>query len=236
FEASEVVMDYHVLSRAKDHQTDVILVAVKKSVLELYMDAISAASLKPKIIDVDYFALQNVFEANYPVQAQEAVAIVDIGASAMKCVVVQDGIPVFTKDTGIGGRNLTLEIQRQLNLSYVDAEALKTDSRGGGVPQEVSDLMHIMSENLAGEVKKALDFYNASSSGAPVAYVLLCGGCSKLPNLAKTVEDTVGLPVQLINPFNSVTYDSGVFPPDYIASIAPAAAIPVGLALRAAAR
>jgi len=236
FDVSEVVMDYQVLSRAKDNKTDVLLVAVKRSILDSYMACIQDAALKPKIVDVDFFALQNLFEANYPVNASEAVAIADIGASSLKIVVVHGGVPVFTKDTAMGGRNLTAEIQKNLNLSYTDAETLKTGGPGSGMPQEVMDLMHIMGENLALEIKRSLDFYNASSSGAPVSYVLLTGGGAKIPQLSKTVEDSTGLPTQLANPFNAISYDPAVFTQDYIAAIAPMAAVPIGLALRAGAR
>jgi type IV pilus assembly protein PilM len=237
FDVSEVVMDYQMLSRTKDHKTDVILVAVKKTVLDSYMGCIEDANLKPKIVDTDYFALQNLYEANYPINPSEAVAVVDMGASALKVSIIQDGIPVYTKDTAVGGRNLTAEIQKNLNLSYVDAESLKTSAgQGGTVPQEVSDLMHVMGDNFATEIKRALDFYNASSASAPVAYVLLTGGSSKIPGLSKQIEDAIGLPTQLLNPFNSISYDPAVFTQEYLSSIAPIAAIPIGLALRAGAK
>lgn len=233
FDVTEVVMDYHVLSRAKDNKTDVLLVAVKRAVLDSYTTSIEDAGLRPKIVDVDFFALQNIFEASYPMNPQEAVAIVDLGASAMKTVVVHGGIPVYTKDTAIGGNNLTAEIQRQLNLSYADAETLKTGGQANGIPQEVNDLMHITSENFAIEIKRALDFYNASSSGAPISYILLTGGGAKLPELSRIVEETSGLPTQLMNPFNAISYDPAVFTQDYINAIAPIASIPIGLAIHA---
>jgi type IV pilus assembly protein PilM len=234
FDVSEVVMDYQILSRSKDNKTDVLLVAVKKTVLDIYMSSIEDAGLRPKIVDVDFFALQNLYEANYPVNPTEAVAIVDIGASALKIVVVHAGVPVFTKDTAMGGRNLTAEIQKNLNLSYVDAETLKiSGGQDGTTPQEVSDLMHVMADNIATEIKRALDFYNASPTGAPVAYVLLAGGSAKIPGLSKVVEDSLGLPTQLANPFNSISYDPAVFTQEYLNNIAPIAAVPIGLALRA---
>jgi Tfp pilus assembly protein PilN len=107
-------------------------------------------------------------------------------------VVVHAGVPVFTKDSAVGGRNLTAEIQRNLNLSYVDAESLKIGGGpDGSTPQEVSDLMHVMADNFAIEIKRAIDFYNASSSEAPIAYVLLAGGSSKIPGLSKVVEEAL---------------------------------------------
>jgi type IV pilus assembly protein PilM len=233
FDVSEVVMDFQMLSRDSDNKTDVLLVAVKKSVLDSYTGCIEDSGLKPKIVDVDFFALQNLFEANYPVNPSEAVALVDIGASALKIVVVESGVPVYTKDTAIGGRNLTAEIQKYLNLSYADAETLKIGGSANGMPQEVSELMHVMAENLASEVKRALDFYSASSAGAPVAYALLAGGGAKIPDLSRVIEEQLGLPTQIINPFNAISYDPSVFTPEYVAAIAPIAAIPIGLALRA---
>jgi len=234
FDVSEVALDFQVLSRTADFKTDVLLAAVKRTVLESYMECVSNAGLKPKIVDVDFFALQNLYEANYPANPSEAVALVDIGASSVKFVVVHAGVPVFTKDSAIGGRNLTTEIQKHLNLSFLDAEALKTGAGSeGSTPQEVTDLIAVMGENFATEIKRAVDFYNASSSGAPVAYILLSGGSSKIPGLSKTVEDGVGLPTQLLNPFNAISYDPAVFTQEYLESIAPLAAIPMGLALRA---
>jgi type IV pilus assembly protein PilM len=234
FDVAEVVMDFQVLSRAKDGKTDVLLVAVKKAILETYVNCIRDSGLRPAVVDVDFFALQNLFEANYPTNESEAVAIVDIGASSMKMVVVHAGIPVFTKDSSIGGANITAEIQKNLSLSFVDAETLKVGGdASGSTPQEVSDLMSLMAENFATEIKRALDFYNASSTGAPVSYVLLSGGSSKIPGLSGVIEDAIGLPTQLINPFNSISYDPEVFNQEYLQSIAPIAAIPIGLALRA---
>ena len=236
FDVSEVVMDFHLLSQMSEKESDVIFVAVKKSVLEAYMNCISEAGLKPKIVDLDFFALQNLVEANYPMSPTEATAVVDVGASSMKIVITSAGVPVFTKDTGIGGKNLTAEIQRSLGLSFADAESLKISGASSGVvPQEVGDLMQNMADNLAVEIKKTIDFYHASSSGAPVTSVLLTGGCASIPGFSKVVEDVVNLPAQLMNPFNVISYDPSVFTPEYLNTIAPLAAIPIGLALRAGA-
>ncbi len=232
FDISEVVMDYHVVSRNKEGQTDIVLVAVKKGILDSYMNCITNAGLKPSIVDVDFFALQNLFEVNYPVNASEAIAVIDLGASSLKTIVVSGGIPVYTKDTLMGGRLLTSEIQKTLNLSYNDAETLKVGGGEGGTPQEVTELMTVMAENLANEIKKGLDFYHASSSGPAVTSVLLSGGTSKIPGLSGALEQQLGVPTQVLNPFNAVSFDPAVFSTDYITRVAPIAAVPIGLALR----
>jgi len=232
FDVSEVVMDYQLLSKGKDGNADVLLIAVKRSILDAYMACVEDAGLEPSVVDLDFFALQNAFEANYPLQPGESAVVVDIGATATKLVVVKDGVPVFTKDSALGGQNLTADIQKHLKLSFADAEALKTGA-GGTVPQEVSDLMNVMSENLGREIKRTLDFYSASSSGAPITYVILAGGAAKIPGLSRAVEEAVQLPTQVMNPFNAVSYDPAVFTQEYVNSIGPIAAVPIGLALRA---
>lgn len=232
FDVSQVVMDYQVLAKSKDKRVDVLLVAVKSGTLDSYMSCISQAGLKPAIVDLDYFAMQNVFELNYPQNPGEAVALVDVGAVSTKVVVMHEGIPVFTKDSSMGGKNLTAEIQRSLKLSYIDAETLKVGSPAGGLPQEVNELMNIMVENIAGEIKRALDFYHASATGPAISYALICGGTSRIPGFAKAVEQTIGIAAHPMNTFNGISYDPGIFSADYIEAIAPLAVVPVGLALR----
>ncbi len=232
FDISQVVMDYQLLSRSKDNECSVLLVAAKSDSIQVLMSCIEEAGLRPQVIDIDHFALQNTFEANYPTDPSEAVALVDIGASSLKIVVVHDGVPVFTKDSAMGGNHLTAEIQKHLNLSYEDAETLKVGSRDS-IPQEVNELMQIAAENYASEIKRALDFYNASMGGASVSYLLLTGGGSRLPDLSALIEEEVRLPTQILNPFSSITYDPNVFSPEYMDAISSVASIPIGLAIRA---
>lgn len=232
FDPSEVSMDFHTISKGKDNKTDVLFVAAKLSVMDGFIGAIEDAGLRVKVVDTEYFALQNVFEANYDQRAGEAVAIVDIGASSLKVLVLHDGVPVFTKESPMGGRNLTAEIQRQMNLNISDAEAMKVTQGRGAVPQEVVELTQVAIENFATEVRRALDFYNASSSGAPVSYVLLTGGSAQIPEISRGVEERVGLPTQILNPFARIGYDEKVFTPEMISSIAPIIALPMGYALR----
>lgn len=232
FDINEVVLDYQVLNKnGPEGKMEVVLVACKRSVVESYQAVLKDAGLNATCVDVDAFALQNVFESNYPLDTP--CALVDIGASSLKLVVTAGGQPVFTRDSAVGGRTLTAEIQKHLNLNYQEAEILKIDGNAKGqVPQEVSDLINVMAENLAVEVKKSMDFYIASNTGLNVGYILLSGGTAKLPNLSKLVEDSVGLPTQLLNPFTTITYDSKVFTQDYISTISSLAAIPLGLAVR----
>jgi type IV pilus assembly protein PilM len=233
FDINEVVFDYQLINKnGPEGKMEIVLVAVKRAIIDSYVAAITDSGLKPKIMDCDLFALQNSFEANYA-QEQGAIALVDIGAASTKFTICVGGLPIYTRDAAIGGKDLTAEIQRHLNLSYQEAEVLKIDGAAQGqLPQEVVELMHMASENISAEIKRSIDFYVASNSGSSVSFVMLAGGASRLPNLSKVVEDSVGLPVQLLNPFNTLTADTKLFTQDYLQVVSGIAAVPVGLALR----
>lgn len=230
FDISEVVIDFQVLKRVKD-QVEVILVAVKKDFLEQYISAIESANLVPKIMDVEVFALQNVFENNYRFSDTSSVLLVDIGAMSTKTIICAGGTPLFTKDASYGGVLVTNEIQKELKLpSFMDAEALKVSAN---LPQEVGDIAARMSHVLGAELKKSIDFYTASSLGPPISAVYLSGGGARAEHLPKIVEDYVGLPVMLLNPFEKISVEPKRFSEELQQQIASEAVIPIGLAIRA---
>lgn len=232
FDINDVAYDYQVLNKnGPEGKMEIMLVASKKAIVESYQAVLKDAGLNANIVDIDAFALQSAFEVNYPPEAPSA--LVDIGAASLKITICAGGQPIFTRDSAIGGKALTAEIQKHLNVSYNEAELLKIDGNSQGqVPQEVSDLMHVMAENFAAEIKRSMDFYAASNTGAPVTTLLMAGGSCRLPNLPKMVEDACGLPVQMLNPFNAVSYDSKIFTDDYINAVGSMAAVPIGLAVR----
>lgn len=232
FDMSEVALDYQVVNKnGPEGKIEIILVACKKNIIESYQAVLKDAGLQATCVDVDVFALQNVFEVNYP--SDTPCALVDIGATSLKLAVVANGQPIFSRESAVGGKTLTTEIQKHLNLNYQEAEILKIDGNAQGqIPQEVNDLIHVTAENFASEIKRSMDFFIASNTGVNVAFILLAGGSARLPNLSKLVEDAAGIPVQLMNPFQAIQFDQKIFNPDYISAISGTAAVPIGLAIR----
>lgn len=232
YDITEVVIDFQVIGQPKGDQVEVILVAVKKDFLEQYLSVIQQAKLTPKIIDTELFALQNTFETNYAFSAAEAALLADVGAISTKIVICGNGIPYFTKDAPFGGVVVTHDIQKELNLPRPqDAEALKVSAN---LPQEVRDVLGRSGQNLAVEIKKAVDFYTASSLGPPVTKIFLSGGASRMENITRQVRDMTSIPCEYLNPFLEVGVEIPKFDGD-IASISNEAVIPVGLAIRAGA-
>jgi type IV pilus assembly protein PilM len=239
FDVKDVNIDTQILnSDANDAtgQMDVLLVAAKKDMINDYTTVVSEAGLHPVVVDVDAFAVQNMFDANYQSPPSETVVLINAGASVVNINIVTNGTTTFTRDVTIGGNQFTEEIQKQLNVSYEEAEALKC---GGGrgdadavVPQEVERVIAGVAEQVAGEIQRSLDFYAGTAADANFTKVYLSGGTAKIPALFKTIEARVGVPVEILNPFKSIEIDNRKFDPAFVMDVAPMAAVAMGLALR----
>lgn len=239
FDVKDVNIDTQILNPEANDQTgqmDVLLVAAKKDMINDYTTVVSEAGLQPVVVDVDAFAVQNMFGVNYEVPGKDTVVLINAGASVVNINIVSNGVTVFTRDVTIGGNQFTEEIQKQLNVSYDEAEALKI---GGGradsdavVPQEVERVIASVAEQVAGEIQRSLDFYAGTAADANFTKVYLSGGTAKIPALFKTIESRVGVPVEILNPFKNIEIDNRKFDPAFIMDVAPMAAVAVGLALR----
>ena len=130
-------LDFQILGPVPGDQTqmEVLLVAAKKELINDYVDVIREAGLSPIIVDVDAFAIENMYEVNYPVVQDEILALIDVGASVMNINFTKGGVSNFTRDVSFGGNQYNEEIQKKLNLSYQDAEAAKLGQDVEGVNQ-----------------------------------------------------------------------------------------------------
>jgi type IV pilus assembly protein PilM len=210
-------------------------VAVKKDKISDYTSAISQAGKNASIVDVDVFALQNCYEANYGVDPGRVVALLNVGASIMNINIIKGGTSIFNRDIAVGGNQYTDAIQKDLNLSFDQAEALKKGERvDGAAPENLHPILQVVSENIAMEIQKTFDFFRATSSEDRIDRIFLAGGTAKVQGLRDLLADRFEAGVEILNPFNSVTYNPKDFDPDFIAEIGPSAAIAVGLAVRRA--
>jgi type IV pilus assembly protein PilM len=241
FDVKDVNIDVQILTPPEvdngTGQMDVLLVAAKKDMINDYTSVVSEAGLTPVVVDVDAFAVQNSFEVNYELPKNETIVLVNAGASVCNINVLANGLTTFTRDVTMGGNQFTEEIQKQLNVSYDEAEKLKVGGDAAQdsdsvVPQEVERVIQGVADQMAGEIQRSLDFYTATAADSHIARLYLSGGTAKIPALFKVIEQRVGVPVEILNPFKDVEVDNRRFDPNYVTDVAPSAAVAIGLALR----
>lgn len=233
FDMEDVYLDYHDLkTNAEDYdRTDVMLVAAKKEVVDGYLAMLQSVGLQTVIVDVDSFALENAYEANFA--PDENVALVDIGASKMSINIISQGGSVLARDVVVGSHQLTEQIQDRFGLSIEDADALKI----GSVPDEkkqkdLEDIFVVICAQWSIEIKKALDLYYANNPGVPLSKIIISGGGARVAGLDQFLSDETGLPIEIFNPFAKAEADENKIDPNYLKYMAPEMAISVGLAIR----
>jgi type IV pilus assembly protein PilM len=238
FDINEVNIDFHVLpaaeGEASEGEMSVILVAAKKDKINELTELVKGAGLVPMVMDVDAFAIENMHAINYPMSQDETTALVNVGASVMNINIVSKGTSLFTRDIPIGGNRYTESIQRELGLSYEDAEALKKGGKASGSNQAAAAQSVIESVNaeVASEIARTIDYFKSTVTEGEVQQVLLCGGGAQIAGLVKQLRDRMHAVVEVANPFAEVDTSGTDFDQAALADLAPMASVGVGLALR----
>jgi len=232
FDISDVNLDYQLLDSAES-QMDVLLVAVKKDKILNHTNVLAQAGKTPTVVDIDAFALQNCYEVNYDPDPTQTVALLNIGASVMNINIVRGGAPLFTRDVSVGGNQYTDALQKELDLSYEDAERLKKGEEVAGVNEEHrGTILRSVSDILILEIQKTFDFFRATASGENIQRIYLAGGTARVPGLVDLLREEFALPVEELYPFRKIVINPGRHNEDQVRELAPRLAIAVGLALR----
>ena len=233
FDLSDVHLDHQVLASAPGRDdTRVLLVAARKERVASRLEAIAAAGLSPVIVDVDGFALQNAYEANYGPGSSVTTALLHIGASVTNVVVTRGGLPLFTRDLSAGGHQLTELLQKQLGIGFGEAERMKKESAVEALEAgPAGALLQSATESLLLEIRKTLDLFEAAAEGESIQRVYVSGGCSELAGLIDRMQNGLNLPLEPLDPFNSIAVGRGV-EEESLYQQAPSLAVAVGLALR----
>ncbi|HEU5337545.1 MAG TPA: type IV pilus assembly protein PilM [Terriglobales bacterium] len=233
FDIADVSIDYQILSEDPSSPTmDVLLVAVKKDKILNYTNVLSMAGKSPAIVDIDAFALQNCYEYNYEPAPNSTVALLNLGASVMNINIVKGTVPLFTRDVSVGGHQYTDSLQKELDLSFDDAESLKLGNKVGTVSEDAKlPILQQVTEIIVLEIQKTFDFFRATAAGEHIEKIFLAGGSCKVPGLIESLRQEFSLPVEELNPFQRVLPPEGPGL-ELVEKNAGQLAVAVGLALR----
>ncbi|MFQ5767272.1 MAG: type IV pilus assembly protein PilM [Acidobacteriota bacterium] len=234
FDIDDVNIDYQVLDQHEDgDQMDVLLVAVKKDKIQDYTSVISQAGRIPVVVDVDVFAVQNAYEINQGALPGEAVALVNVGAAVTNVAILTGGQSRFWRDLSVGGNLYTEAIQRELGVTYEEAEEAKRGRSGAEIdPGSLAPIMESITEDVVGEIQKTVDFFLASQTDQELSRMVLSGGTAQMEALPPMLAERLGCPVEHLDPFAALAIDSRSVSEEVLAELGSSAAVAIGLAIR----
>jgi len=232
----DVNYDFQILgdNEYNPNQMDVIIVAAKKADVSSYLDAVTATGLTVMIMDVDSFALETMYEANYEFEDNEIIVVVNIGANLTNINVVKGGMSIFTRDFTIAGNAITEGLQDKYHVSAQEAEKMKIEGVPGG-EQENADLRSAIidcAEPICSEIERSVDYFRSTFGGDYIKHVYLSGGSSRIFGLNSHLSQRLNIETDLINPLLKIGYNKKNIDAGKLDSIKTIGAVAIGLGLR----
>ncbi|MEW6324064.1 MAG: type IV pilus assembly protein PilM [Nitrospirota bacterium] len=237
FDINEVNLDFAILEGPPGEEAqaemNVALVAVKKDKLAAYTALIMEAGLRPVVVDVDAFTLENMYGVNYDVNANEIIALVNVGASVINLNILSAGTFAFTRDISIGGNRYTEMIQKELNISHAAAEAAKRGQQNREADASAVDaIISTVNGEVATEVSRSLDYFRTTTTHDRVDKLIVSGGGAMVKGLTEALKERCQVPLELANPFRRIEIDQKTVNMELLKESALQAAVGVGLAIR----
>ena len=231
FDMESVEMDFQILDPdGTDSEMSVLLVAAKRDLIDSKLRLLSDAGLTPAVVDVDAFALHNAFELNYPDAMTGVVALINIGNETTNINILENGVPILTRDITVGTRRFREDLQRERGLSADESAAL---IQGYDRSPHLDAVIEGRGEEIAVGIERAVAFLASSSrTPSPISGIYTCGGGSRIPGLAEALEQRLRMKVSQANPLANVRVRDGALDSLVTDEVAPLLMLPIGLALR----
>ncbi|WP_439102898.1 pilus assembly protein PilM [Congregibacter sp.] len=230
----EVALDFEVQNPSveRENMVEVLLAACRRETIDLRVEAIEGADLEAKVIDVEAYAMErsySLIREHLELKEDSVVAVVDIGATMTTLSVLKDGNTIYTREQLFGGKQLTDEIMRRYGLPLEEAGLAK---KQGGLPDDYEpELLNPFRDAVVQQVTRSLQLFFSSSQYNDVDYIIMAGGVSFMDGLSDLVQEQLGTPTVVANPFAEMTISPRVNAVA-LGSDAPAMMIACGLALR----
>ncbi|MCY4643667.1 MAG: type IV pilus assembly protein PilM [Bacteriovoracales bacterium] len=236
FDIDDGTLSFDIVGEDKGGGVDVLFVVAKTESVEKFKTLVEDAGFIIKIIDLNQFALANLFShvcRDQLVKSDKPLVLIDVGANSTN-IIIQQGLKlVFNKEIPVGGQIITDEIQKVTDLEYEQAEDLKVNGdQNGNIPEEIVKIIDSSLDLLLSKIKKTLDFYMSSVGIDRFGACYLTGGSSSLPGLSERLRADLGVEILFFNPFDKIDVNEKVFDEDFLSLASSLGATAMGLAMR----
>jgi type IV pilus assembly protein PilM len=231
FDIKSVELDFQILDPdGPGNQMQVLLVAAKRELVDNKVGLLQDAGVNPVIIDIDAFALHNAFEHNYPDAQEGIIALVNVGHETTNVNILEDGIPILTRDIPFGSRKIREDLQRERGLTAEQAEDVV---QARETVHDLESFVESSADEIAVGIERASAFLMTREDGDSVGKIFLSGGGARIPGMTETLGRRMNVSTELVNSFERTPVQPGAAGDISIEEAAPMLLLPLGLALRA---
>ncbi|NJD18761.1 MAG: type IV pilus assembly protein PilM [Gemmatimonadetes bacterium] len=230
FDIKSVELDFQILNpHAEGMQMEVLLVAAKRELVDNKVGLLQDAGINPVIIDVDAFALHNAFEHNYPNAQDGIIALVNVGHETTNVNILENGVPILTRDIPFGSRRIREDLQRERGLTAEQAEDVV---QARETVDDLDRFVDASADEIAVGIERASAFLMTREDGETLGKIFLSGGGARVPGMVESLARRMNVETRLVNPFERVPVRPGAAGEVSIEEAAPMLLLPLGLALR----
>jgi len=234
YDIDDVNIDYQILGESEfsPDEINVLLVAVRKDLVAEYIDLIQKAGLNPKIIDVDTFALQNIYEI-LPYENREKITLlIDVGASKTSLNILKANVSLMMRDNMSGTNQIIEEICSQYDISVADAHLAVNGEINTIGQDKIQEMSLKIAQAWCSEICEFVNTYQSGANDEKVENIVLSGGGIFVEGFKESLMSELDADVSIINPFEALIVNEQKFPDSFITKASPLAPIAIGLALR----
>ncbi|MBI4355474.1 MAG: pilus assembly protein PilM [Candidatus Omnitrophica bacterium] len=117
FKVDDLVWNFHVVEQPQAHQLGVVFVGAQRVTVAHYTSLLARAGLKARAIESPSVGLARMILRGQPGLAEETFAVAEISGDAAHIILVKDGVPYFSRDVSLAGRDETKPIEDFLSTS-----------------------------------------------------------------------------------------------------------------------
>lgn len=225
----------HIIGPADKDNVNVIMAAGKLDFIHSMEDIVKESGLKTKVVDLQFLALMNVFETSYSDllgDLSKGTLLIDFGAQFTKVLMYKDGAPLMARAIAMGGMAVTEEIQKEIGLTFQEAEDLKlTRDDQGNFPEEIAPVLQRSREELVKSIVESVGFFTSQSAEDKIFNCFITGGNLQLPGLIEELTNALNVTVEILDPLRKIKVKKKLSD-ELLDQLTYIGAVPIGLALR----
>lgn len=230
FDVESVELDHQTLDpNGTGPNMDVLLVAAKRELIQSKQRVLEEAGLNAVIVDVESFALHNGFELSHPDAMSGIVGLLNIGHDVTNINILEEGVPMLSRDVAVGTRRLREDLMRERGLGGDEADQLL---QGFDRSPHLDAVIETRGEEIAVGVERAVAFMQQNNRSAEIRQVFTCGGGARIPGLNDMLGRRLRMTVQQANPLINLIVRDGALESLVTDEVSPLLMVPIGLALR----
>jgi type IV pilus assembly protein PilM len=239
FDIDDVCLDFQVLNDdVGANQMEILLVAAKKEMVNAHATIVREAGLNPIVIDVDSFAIQNAVEASGDNTAGRVVGLINIGSDVTNINIIQNNIPYFTRDLSVGSNVFTEAVQRELGVTFDEAENMLSGATGIDDAERFRSTIAGAASDISMGIERSIAFLKTAGDAERIDHAVLSGGGACVPFLRDILSEKHGIDFTVNKSVSQIERAEGLFEGtgDDVEKVGPLLTVALGLALRRGAK